>query len=328
MAGESVPEAELPLAEVLDVMREGFAVCEMLRDESGGVVDYRILQANAAYLKGLGGKSALRRTLRTLRPDVSDDWYRLWDELLAAGKRTRFEYFDPAVRRWYDVRLTPMGADRVVQLYIDVTQRKQMEADQAALFNELNHRVKNNLMTVSGFLSMQARTTRHPEVKQELALAIGRIEAISEVHAILYRTGAVETVDVPLYVAELCQRLAKAISGGRVAIAHRAEAATVSSDQALQLGIVLNELITNAVKHAYPQGAQGRIEVEVAAPGERIEIVVRDFGPGLPEGKPPSPGLGMRLIRSMTERRGGAFSLETDGGLVVRTALALRDRKR
>jgi two-component sensor histidine kinase len=314
-------EARHRVAALFEVLREGVALCEMLRDDKGQVVDYRILEANAAFLRSLGGVDAVGKTLLELRPDVSSRWFQMWHRVMEAGKPTRFEYEDRVAKRWYDVHITPLSHDQVVQLYIDVTQRKQAEAHLAHLFNELNHRVKNNLMMVTAMLTMQARTSKLPEVQHELLQAVDRVQSISDVHAILYKTGAVEAVQFDAYLEELCRRLGVAAADRGVDIELDAAPLEVPSEDAVQMGIVVNELITNAVKHAYRPPDKGKIIVRLSAADDQIRLSVRDFGPGLPASERSSPGLGMRLVRSLVEKRGGAVVLESGGGLDVQVTL-------
>jgi two-component sensor histidine kinase len=310
--------------ELFDVLREGVALCQMVRDADGKVIDYRIREANPAFLRNLGGAGALGKRMGELRPDVSERWYALWHRLMEAGKPTRFEYEDRHAGRWYDVHVTPLGKDEVIQLYIDVTQRKQAEAHLAHLFNELNHRVKNNLMMVTSMLTMQARGSGEPRVREELLQAVDRVQSISDVHAILYKTGSAEAVKFDAYLEELCRRLDQAAAQRGVDIELRAQPLEVASEDAVQLGIVVNELITNAVKHAYPPPARGKIVVTLTADNGAIRLSVRDFGQGLPSGEPRA-GLGMRLVHQLVKARGGVVELASDGGLTALVTLPDRD---
>lgn len=312
---------------IFDVLREGVALCQMIRDSSGKVVDYRICEANEAYVRGLGGKSAIGKTLRELRPDVSQRWYDMWGRLMEQGEPTRFEYQDRTAGRWYDVYVTPLANDQIAHIYVDVTHRKQTEAHLAHLLNELNHRVKNNLMMVTAMLTMQARASGRPEVQAELQQAIDRIQTISEVHAILYKTGAVEKVRFDAYLDELCRRLAATASHNRVQIELESAPLEVASDEAVQMGIVVNELITNAVKHAYPGDAQGKILVKLAPGDSDIRLSVRDFGPGLPPEAERDSGLGMRLVKSLVQKNGGSLHMANDDGLDVQVILPGHGRR-
>src|SRR5690606_15639125 len=173
------------------------------------------------------------------------------DRVLTRGKPARFEYHDPVQLRWYDVHVMRISDREMGQFYFDITQRKRAEAHQAELFNELNHRVKNNLTIVSAMLSMQARNAPQPEVQAELLKAVARIQSISDVHSSLYRSSSQDQVDFKSYLGDLCGRLSGAmLADGRIRLEVEAHPASVDPEQAVTLGIIVNELVTNAVKHA------------------------------------------------------------------------------
>lgn len=311
-----------PSPDVLfNAMREGMVLCEMVRDEDGRVVDYWIRQANPAYLRGVGGKEIIGRRWREVRPEISQDWFDTCGRVLQRQKPERFEFYDPGFDRWFDAHLAPISGELLAQFFVDVTHRKRAEAQQAELFHELNHRVKNNLMIVSAMLSMQARSTGSAEVKRELQQAVDRIQTISDVHSTLYRTGAVENVNFALYVETLCDRLSASLLGERIELSVKTEPVTMPMGEAVQLGIILNELVTNAAKHAYPAPAKGRIEVECARGERGLELVVRDSGRGMPQGETPATGMGTRLVRSLVQQLRGELTYDGGSGVTARLVL-------
>lgn len=314
-----------PSPDVLfDAMREGMVLCEAIRDEDGRVVDYWIRRANPAYLRGVGGKDIIGRRWREVRPEITQNWFDTCGRVLQRQKPERFEFHDPGFDRWFDAHLTPISKDLLAQFFVDVTHRKRAEAHQAELFHELNHRVKNNLMIVSAMLSMQSRASSNPEVRRELQQAVDRIQTISEVHSTLYRTGAVETVNFALYVETLCDRLSASLLDGRIALSVKTEAVTLPMGEAVQLGIILNELVTNAAKHAYPAPASGRVEVECRRGARGLELTVRDFGKGLPAGSAQSAGMGTRLVSSLVQQLHGELTLDGRSGVVAQLVLPER----
>jgi two-component sensor histidine kinase len=123
------------------------------------------------------------------------------------------------------------------------------------------------------------------------------------------------------YLAELCRRLGSASTDRGIDIELEAEPLELASEDAVQLGIVVNELITNAVKHAYPPPTRGKIRVRLDGSDGAVRLSVRDFGPGIPGGEPAHPGLGMRLVRQLIQKRGGAVAMVSDGGLSVEVSM-------
>jgi Histidine kinase/GAF domain len=122
------------------------------------------------------------------------------------------------------------------------------------LTREISHRVKNSLGSVVGLLRVQARSAQSPDVQNALKDAASRITTIAEVHDHLWRSSKIGYVDIADFAGELCSRLHKAASGHKVScnFSHQ----MISADKAIPLGLLINELVTNAVKHAYPGASE------------------------------------------------------------------------
>jgi two-component sensor histidine kinase len=310
----------LGIEALVEAMREGLALAEVVRNPRGEVIDFHIRRANSAFLRGLGDRSAVGRSWRELRPQAPKAWFEVCGQVLNQQQSETYEYYDESVDRWYEVHLVPVSDDEAALFFIDTTRRKRAEVHQAELFHELNHRVKNNLMIVSAMLSMQARASPNAEVRRELQQAVGRIQTISEVHSTLYRTGAVESVNFDLYLRTLCERLSVSLLDSRVRLEVEAAPVTVGMAEAVQLGIVLNELVTNAAKHAYADAEGGVIRVACRSVDDHLELVVQDFGQGHAEAAG-ATGLGMRLVRSLVQQLKGELHVEHAPGMTARVVL-------
>ena len=130
-------------------MAEGLVICEAIRDAEGRLVDYWIRAANPVFLtRSPEGASAIGRTLLSMRPGTSAWWFGRCEAALE-GKGVRFEFQDPASGRWYDTHMMRLSDQEFGQYFMDITHRKAAESRQVELFDELNHRVKNNLATVA-----------------------------------------------------------------------------------------------------------------------------------------------------------------------------------
>ncbi|CAO3430768.1 PAS domain S-box protein [Azospirillum doebereinerae] len=216
-----------------------------------------------------------------------------------------------ASRHWFRCLAAPMTAGPfggTVLMHIDVTEIKSMEAalrklvgQKSTLLREVNHRVKNSLQLVSSLLTLQTLSLPNEAARAHFQDARSRIEAIARVHNRLYQADQFQTIEFGTYLKELCEDLARA-SGGDILcdIAVRSDIVDLPIDQAAPLGLIANELITNAIKHRGGQTA--RIDVAFRHEGDGLVLTVSDQGPGLPANFDMRKGrsLGMRLITSLS----------------------------
>ena len=172
-----------------------------------------------------------------------------------------------------------------------------------ALLREVNHRVSNSLQLVSAFVHMQARQLTNEAARQALKDTDRRIQAIAQVHRRLYTSDNVESVAMDEYLAAIGAELEETWSTpeGRREIRIDAEPLHLHTDKAVSVGVIVNELVSNACKYAYPPGQAGEIRVRLAREDDRrFRLVVEDDGVGLNEGTAPrGSGLGSQLVNAM-----------------------------
>ncbi len=311
----ALTERSLYYDAVFRTMSEGFALCEAVRDTDGRLIDYVVLEMNPALQAMLGvGPDAAGGRLSDAEGDWSA-WLALCDRVLKTGIPQVFEHHNPSTDRWHESHVTRVTSTRMGQLFFDVTDRKAVQARQAEMFDELNHRVKNNLGIVVALLNMQGRTGS-PALRTALGKAVDRVQSIAAVHESLSTQHNSGEVDFGGYLRNLGERLSRSLlSDGRIRIEVEATPWPLSIDHAVALGIVVNELVTNAVKYAYPPPMHGWIRVRFQPVEGGALLSVEDNGSGLPvDFAGPRGGLGARLVKSFVAQVGGELAVRHQPG--------------
>jgi len=216
--------------------------------------------------------------------------------------------------------------------HADITARKQSEdairralAEKTVLLKEVHHRVKNNLQVVTSLLNLQGKEDQNQEVRKILASTHNRVRSIALIHENLHRSQNLAHLNLDEYLKGLCAHLLRSTGpvGARVRIEARAEDAGISIglDQAVPCGLLINELVTNALKHAFPGERRGciRVTFEKAA-AQDIRLTVADDGVGLPATVEPqrTESLGLQLVCLLTDQLHGTVTFERGEGTAVR----------
>jgi len=181
---------------------------------------------------------------------------------------------------------------------------------QKFLLKEMNHRIKNSLSIVSSMLHLQASGRIDADEMGMLKAAAHRVHAVARAHERLYQTDDVEWLDIGKYIEQVCLDVDESVAHCEICICAEHNI-FIATDRAIPLALMVNELITNAAKHAYGGQTNGKIWVDVERADAAIRIAVKDEGVGLPEGFKlgASNGLGMRLV--------GAFVRQLDAEFIT-----------
>ncbi|WP_448204652.1 sensor histidine kinase [Azospirillum sp. sgz302134] len=194
----------------------------------------------------------------------------------------------------------------------EIQARRKAEAEKDLLMREVNHRVKNSLQLVGAMLGMQGRKATDDQVRRELDEAGARVRAIAQVHERLYRGESVTTVDVDAYLRTLCADLAASVPEYTIRVT--ATAIELPTDQVVPLGLMVVELVTNAIKHSNPANGHLCVEVGFGPVGDgELELTVRDHGVGMPDGfsiQKPGRSLGMTVVNSLARQISAELTVE------------------
>ncbi len=211
-----------------------------------------------------------------------------------------------------------------VGTFMDITIRKQAEArlhaslhEKEVLLKEIHHRVKNNMQVISSLVSLQADTLDNPALQPLFNDLRDRVRTMALVHEKLYQSENLANIDFAEYMRTLLNYLWRAhgAAASNVRLTLDVHPVSLTVETAVPLGLLLNELVTNALKHAFRDRADAELKVMLHAEADgRVCLCVRDNGAGLPADWRQSSSLGLRLVQMLTGQVHGTLDVCSDGG--------------
>ena len=208
----------------------------------------------------------------------------------------------------------------------DISDRKQKEqiirtalVEKETLIKEVYHRVKNNLQVISSLFNLQLSTLSAGPARTALEQGAERVYAMSLVHQKLYQSDNLSSIRLDNYIRDLCQQMgqAAAIEQRGIGLLMELEPVDIGLETAVPLGLLLNELISNSLKHAFPDGRQGEIKVQLSRTSDSmVRLVVSDNGIGMPAGldHESATTLGLKLIYTLSGQLDAKMEMESDQG--------------
>ena len=247
---------------------------------------------------------ALRHLMEKVLPENRPiESFEIEDDFPGLGRRV----FNLYARKVFQVG---NHVTRMMLVFEDITDRKQRERDAVTLTKEISHRIKNNLQIIVGLIAYEARSMPEVYIRGYNAMQ-ARIGAIAQLYDLISQSSRGRTIAVDAYLREIAKTMSASLlgDGAGIEIEVAAEALEIDPDYAVPFGLLVNELATNAIKHAFPGGA-GRVVLSVERVGDQIELTVADNGIGM---KDPSIG-------RTPEKRGSdyvAIFVRQLGGVIV-----------
>ena len=329
-----------------DALRESQRRYQLVFENSGTAnsifdTECRLIMQNSLSAQGLGtqpgealGKSALEVFGPVRGPMVTERMKRV----LASGISETFETeFDlPAGKKWFRSVYQPIFDEQgkvygIQVISQDITAQKQAEnalrqalAEKDVLMRELQHRVKNSLNIVASLVDLEEMNLADEQARAIFASTRSRIESISAVYEQLYHSGGIDQINLRHYILSLVEGLSRSYisRSGAVAIETQLDDTQFDLKRAMPLGIILNELVTNALKYAFPagcapDGAQGVIRVTLSSSEGSINLRVADNGVGLDAAKEHRIGTGLSLVEMLTQQLKGKLAIESTQGVTV-----------
>ena len=325
----------IPL-DVVETIREGLLVLDR---------DLTIRLANRSFCQTFGvvREGTVGRKLYELGNGQWDlPKLRTALEAIISGQNSveafEIDQFFPAIGRrtmLLNARKVYRSDDKRQQILLaidDVTERARLEREHAAaharigmLMQELTHRVKNSLQSIAAMVMIEARAHKSGEGKAALERVSHRIDALGQLYAKLSKSGTVEAVDAATYLEELCRDLLTSVQGSTsIVLRTDIDRELLPTDQAISIGLIVNELVTNALKYAFPSETKGTVVVTLKRAHGDLRLTVADDGKGI-DMRRANSGLGGRLVEGFAQQLGGQVERESDSqGTTVRLVLPSR----
>lgn len=210
----------------------------------------------------------------------------------------------------------------------DITERKKMEKElqisleeKEMLLKEIHHRVKNNLMIISSLLSLQSRYIKDKQILDVFKDSQNRARSMALIHDKLYQSSHLKSIDIGDYIRALANDLFRTYStdSGRVKLNFDIEEVMIDINTMIPLGLILNELLSNCLKHAFPDGQSGKIDIGFHQDGHNYSLTVADNGIGFPPelDYKHTESLGLRLVNILADQIEGEMKLKSDNGTQV-----------
>lgn len=293
---------------------------------------YQIVGGGALADRHLFAEAQGKTVREIFEPEVARHLEPMYRATLSGERNEREVEYDG---RTYLVQQQPIrDASGEVEagliLWRDISRVKQAERDllverqalqealqqRDVLLQEVYHRVKNNLQVVRSLLSLQRRRLTDSTARHALHTAGERIEAMARLHELLYRTTGLERLDFADYLVNLVQDLKTSYCrdvGPEIDVI--ASGLPLRLDRAVPLGLLVHELVANALQHAWPTGRPGHLSIRLSADGDQTTLIVADDGSGLPSADDRRSGaLGLVLVEQLTDQLGGEIEAHAGGG--------------
>jgi chemotaxis protein methyltransferase CheR len=212
------------------------------------------------------------------------------------------------------------NSQRILLAIEDVTAWVQLERERSAahhriemLLQELTHRVKNSLQTIASIVRIEAGRHKSGEGKGALERVSARISAIGRLYSNLEKAGTIEAIDASVYLEEVCANLIASVQrkeGKAIALKTDIASELLSTERTIPLGLIVNELVMNAVKYAFPDDTGGTVMIALKRESGELRLTVADDGRGAAF-HPTDSGLGSRLVESFAQQLGGRVERES-----------------
>ena len=323
-AEERLGATSVLLSALIDNLHAGIVVEDQSR---------RVIHVNQALCRMFdytdSTASLIGRDSKTAFP-AQKDWSSRIDEIIRERKECRNEEMVSGTGQVFCRDYFPLSVDGDRQYHLwryeDITDRKRSEEriraslkEKEVLLKEIHHRVKNNLQVISSLMNLQANQLRDPEIVEAFRDSQSRVKAMSLVHERLYQSSDLAQIDFAGYVRDVTNHLLRSYQNGRhpVRLKVDVEPVSLNIDTAIPCALIINELVSNSLKYAFPNGRDGEIKVSMNhTDANNLNLRISDNGIGFPENVfwGNTDSLGLQLVRNLTDQLNGSIECHLTEG--------------
>jgi PAS domain S-box-containing protein len=290
--------------------------------KDGTILKIKATKSN--FLSISPGELPGKKVYEAMSPDLASRTSSCIDKALVTGQMQILEF--QSIRddflHDYEARYVSSGNDEILAIVRDITERKKAEEARKneLLLKEIHHRVKNNLQVISSLLYLQSKKVEDEEIVEMFKESQDRVKSMAMAHEKLYMSDEMGKIDIKDYIRDITASLFQSyeLYSNSAKLSLDIDKVLLDIDTAIPCGLIINELVTNSLKHAFPDGNNGRIFIEFHMENNKYKLVVGDNGKGLPENLDirNTETLGLKLITTLVNQIDGIIDLNRIGGTI------------
>ncbi len=311
-------------------LMDGSIICDGVKDEQGNVINGKIVSVNpafAAYFNTTADTFEGKTILESF-PDINVELFNGIIEAAKTGKPLKEEIFSKVINKNFEVFSFSTKPNQVGILFYDIDDRIHAEQqlktslhEKEVMLKEIHHRVKNNLQVISSLLDLQSMSFSDPLIKLAFHDSQNRVRTMAIIHERIYNSPDLANVDLKVFVDELVPFLTTSYREKvkNIKIVKQLDSALLQLDSAIPFGLIINEVLTNVLKHAFPDSREGTVTITLINNGDTILLSIKDDGIGLPKNFncDTATTLGYQLITALTSQIEGDLKVFGENGTEV-----------
>jgi PAS domain S-box-containing protein len=323
---EALRESRKQYQQLFTEMSCGLLVFDVVYNELGEPMDYRLVNANPACqrLSGITIEDKIGKTGNEMPFGWSPELLERFYQVAVTSQTIQYERYNETLGRHYETYIFSPKRGQFAHLFNDITSRKQIEQqlqcslrEKDVLLKEIHHRVKNNMQVIYSLLNLQAKGIADTFVRAMFEEARNRVKSMALIHEKLYQAMDLAHINFREYLINLVQGVAETYKRQGVVCAVDMESMALDVNVGIPCGLIVNELVSNSLKHGFPDGREGLVRVGINTNSEGNNVLtVANNGVSFPETVDfrNTTSLGMQLVNVLTGQIHGTIKLSTDEG--------------